>query len=79
MLIFITVSPRGLRGKHRKTNHNDLKLDSQKKKKKLKKTFQKNCFIYFNESPLNMVKNVKKDFYFILKILFVLKIFKFLY
>ena len=33
------------------------------------------CFIYFKESPLNMVKNV---FYFILKALFILKILKFL-
>ena len=36
---------------------------------------KRNCFICFNESPLKMVKN---DFYFILKALFVLKIFKFL-
>ena len=37
---------------------------------------QKNiCFICFNESPLEMVKNA---FYFILKALFVLKVFKFL-
>ena len=35
---------------------------------------KKNCFIYFNESPLEIVKNA---FYFILKALFVLKIFKF--
>ena len=44
MLIFITVSPRGLRGKHRKTNHNDLKLDSQKKKKKIEEDFPKKLF-----------------------------------
>ena len=43
MLIFITVSPRGLRGKHRKTNHNDLKLDSQKKKK-IEEDFPKKLF-----------------------------------
>ena len=36
---------------------------------------KKICFIYLNESPLKMVKNA---FYFILKALFVLKIFKFL-
>ena len=35
----------------------------------------KKCYICFNESPLKMTKNV---FYFILKALFVLKIFKFL-
>ena len=35
-----------------------------------------NYFIYFNESLLKMMKNA---FYFILKSLFVLKIFKFLY
>ena len=34
-----------------------------------------NCFICFNESPLKMVKSA---FYFILKALFVFKIFKFL-
>ena len=33
------------------------------------------CFICFNESPLKMMKNA---FYFILKALFVVKIFKFL-
>ena len=38
-------------------------------------SFKKNCFICFNESPLKMMKNV---FYFILKALYVLKIFKFL-
>ena len=38
-------------------------------------TFKKICFICFNESPLKMMKNA---FYFILKVLFVLKIFKFL-
>ena len=37
--------------------------------------FQKNCFIWFNESPSKMMKNA---FYFILKALFVYKIFKFL-
>ena len=36
---------------------------------------QKKSFIYFNESPLKMIKNA---FYFILRALFVLKIFKFL-
>ena len=36
---------------------------------------KKNCFIYFIESPLKMMKNA---FYFILKAFFVLKIFKFL-
>ena len=36
---------------------------------------KKNCFIYFNVSPLRMMKNA---FYFILKTLFVLKVFKFL-
>ena len=35
-------------------------------------TFPKNCFIGLNESPLKMMKNA---FYFILKALFVLKIF----
>ena len=34
----------------------------------------KNCVIYFIESPLKMMNNA---FYFILKALFVLKIFKF--
>ena len=38
-------------------------------------TFQKNYIICFNESPL---KFMKKAFYFILKALFILKIFKFL-
>ena len=36
---------------------------------------KKNCVICFIESPLKMMKN---DFYFILKALFVLEIFKFL-
>ena len=36
---------------------------------------QKNCFIFFNESPLKMMKNA---FYFILKACFVPEIFKFL-
>ena len=36
---------------------------------------KKNCVICFIESPLKMMKNA---FYFILKTLFVLKIFKFL-
>ena len=36
---------------------------------------EKNCVIYFIENPLKMMKNV---FSFILKALFVLKIFKFL-
>ena len=36
---------------------------------------KKNCFICFNDSPSKVMKNV---FYFILKALFVLKIFKFL-
>ena len=36
---------------------------------------KKFIFIYFNESPLKMMKN---GFYFILKALFVLKIFNFL-
>ena len=35
----------------------------------------KKCFICFNKNSLKMMKNV---FYFILKALFVLKIFKFL-
>ena len=38
-------------------------------------TFQKNCFICFNESLLKVMKNA---FYFILKALFAHKIFKFL-
>ena len=38
-------------------------------------TFQKNFFYCLNESLLNMIKNA---FYFILKDLFLLKIFKFL-
>ena len=39
-------------------------------------TFQKKfIFIYFNENPLKIMKNA---FYFTLKTLFVLKIFKFL-
>ena len=37
--------------------------------------FQKKCFICFNESPLKMMKNVV---YFILKALWVYKIFRFL-
>ena len=36
---------------------------------------KKNCFICFNESPLKKMENT---FYFILKALFFLKIFKFL-
>ena len=36
---------------------------------------QKICFIYFNESPLKVIKNA---FYFIVKAFFVLKIFNFL-
>ena len=44
-----------------------LKLDSD--------LLQKFCFISFNDSPSKMLKNA---FYFILKALFVLKIFKFL-
>ena len=36
---------------------------------------EKNCVVCFIESPLKVTKNV---FYFILKALFVLKIFKFL-
>ena len=43
----------------------NLKLDSHLPKKI--------CFIYFSESPLKMMKNL---FYFILKALFDLKIFK---
>ena len=35
---------------------------------------EKNCFICFNESPSNMMKNA---FYFTLEALFVLKIFNF--
>ena len=37
-------------------------------------TFQKNIFIYFNKSPLKIMRN---NFHFILKALFVLEIFKF--
>ena len=37
--------------------------------------FKKDCSICFNESHLQMIKN---GFYFILKVLFILKIFKFL-
>ena len=37
--------------------------------------FPKKCFICFNETPLKMIKNA---FYLILKVLFVLKIFKLL-
>ena len=44
-----------------------FKLDSHQLKK--------NCFICFTESPLKMVKNI---FYFILKALFDLKMFKLL-
>ena len=36
---------------------------------------KKKCFIFFNESPLKVMKNA---FYFKLKALFVLKIFEFL-
>ena len=36
---------------------------------------KKNCIICFIESPIKMMKNV---FYFILKVLFIVKIFKFL-
>ena len=36
---------------------------------------EKDCFIFFDESPLKMMKDV---FYFTLKALFVLKIFKLL-
>ena len=45
----------------------DLKSDSHLPKR--------NCFISFNEKPLKMMKN---PFYFILKALFVLKIFNLL-
>ena len=38
-------------------------------------TSKKNCFVCFNESPSKMIKNA---FYFILKTVLVLKIFKFL-
>ena len=38
-------------------------------------TFKNNCFMCFNKSTLNMMKNA---FHFILKVLAVLKIFKFL-
>ena len=38
--------------------------------------FEKNFFICLNDSPSKMMK---KDFYFILKALFVLKVFKFLF
>ena len=38
-------------------------------------TFKKRCFVFFNESPLKMMKYA---FYFILEALFILKIFKFL-
>ena len=38
-------------------------------------TFQKNCVNCFVKSPLKMIQNT---FYFILKALFILKIFKFL-
>ena len=58
---------------HPKENHSKwihaLKSDSHLQKKKWL------CVIYFIESPLKMMKNA---FYFILKALFVLKIFKFL-
>ena len=37
---------------------------------------KKIVFIYFNESPLKMMKNV---FYFVLKALFIPKMFKFLF
>ena len=37
--------------------------------------FKKNCFICFNENPSKMIKDA---FYFILKALLVLEIFKFL-
>ena len=46
--------------------HQDIKVDSHLKK---------NLCFYLIESPLKMMKNA---FYFILKALFVLKIFKFL-
>ena len=48
---------------------NGVKSDSHLSKKK------KRSFICFSESPLKMIKNA---FYFILKALFVTKIFKFL-
>ena len=38
-------------------------------------TFRKKCLICLNESPLKMMEN---SFYFILKALFILSIFKFL-
>ena len=47
--------------------YNDLKSDSH--------LFTKNLVICFIESPLKIMKN---DFYFILKAIFVLKIFKLL-
>ena len=56
-----------------------LFVKSQLLKKQLVKVglspFKKNCAICLIESPLKMMKNV---FYFNLKALFVLKIFKFL-
>ena len=51
----------------------DRNPDSHLEKKKEKK---RRSIICFNESPLKMMKNV---FYFILKALFVLKIFTFIY
>ena len=59
-------------------NTNRTSKDNRKRKRKVKVGFspsKKVYFICFIESPLKMMKNA---FYFILKALFVLKIFKFL-
>ena len=55
----------------------NVDVDSQRVilKISLTLTFQKNCFLCFNESSLKMMNNA---FYLILRALFVLKIFKFL-
>ena len=53
----------------RMDRNRDFKVELSPSKKK------KKSFIYFNESPLI---NMKNAFYFVLKILFVLRIFKFL-
>ena len=52
------------------------KVNEIKQKLKPDSHFPKNHFIYFNESALKMLKNV---FYFLLKALFVLQIFIFLF
>ena len=65
--------------KNYKSTHHKFKNKKQVSKEALKLDShlpKKNLFICFNDSPSKMMKNA---FYFILKALFVLKIFKFFF